>query len=224
MLRDTNLTVTAFDWVPPMAQGLVRDLRVRWALEEAGVRYDIDLLAQGSQGDDENRKIQPFGQVPALRMDDTSMFESGAILWRIAQESDVLLPHGQQDEVLSWLFAALNSVEPPIIMIAVLDLFTPDKDAAKRVRPTVADMVESRLETLQHQMSGRDYLTGRFSVADLMMVTVLRGLRGSGIIEGFPDLEAYIDRCTARPAFERALRGQMEPFAANASRYGKERS
>lgn len=221
MLRDCKMAVTAFDWVPDFAQGHVRDLRVRWALEEAGLPYDIDLLRQGSQKDAQNLTRQPFGQVPSLTMDEGSMFESGAIVWRIAQETEALLS-GDRDEVLSWLFAALNTVEPPISMVAMLDLFIPEPEANAKVRPHVLAGVEARLGTVERQLSDRDYLTGRFTVADLIMTTVLRDVRGIDTAAKFPRVAAYVARCTARPAFRKALADQMRPFADNAALYARQ--
>ncbi|MDH2327086.1 glutathione S-transferase family protein [Cereibacter sp. SYSU M97828] len=220
MLRDCELSVTAFDWVPGFAQGLVRDLRVRWALEEAGIPYGVDLLNQGTQGGAANLARQPFGQVPSLRMGDGSMFESGAIVWRIAQESDVLLPSDAagRDAALSWLFAALNTVEPPISMLAQLEIFSTDKEAATRLRPEIVDAIRLRLSALERELSGRDWLTDRFTVGDLMMAAVLR-MVDRDMLGNFPAVSAYLDRCIDRPAFRKALADQLRPFAQNEARY-----
>lgn len=220
MLRDCELSVTAFDWVPGFAQGLVRDLRVRWALEEAGLPYEVDLLAQGTQGDAPNLARQPFGQVPSLKMGDGSMFESGAIVWRIAQESDVLLPPDPagRDAALSWLFAALNTIEPPISMLAQLDFFSTDTEAAGRLRPEIVAAIRLRLSALERELAGRDWLADRFTVGDLMMGAVLR-MVDRDTLGDFPATAAYLDRCIDRPAFRKALAGQLQPFAQNEARY-----
>ena len=220
----TQYRVTAYDWVPEFAQGLVRDLRVRWALREAGKPYEVTLLAQGSQTAPDHLSRQPFGQVPVLECDGTGMFESGAILWRIAQDGgDALLPADPEgrDGALSWLFAALNTVEPPVSMIAML-FFSRNKDAAETLRPEIRAMVERRLGQLAAALGTADWLVGnRFTVADIAMVTVLRSLRGSGLVEAVPVLDAYVTRATRRPAFCEALAEQMAAFAENAPRYAR---
>jgi len=220
-MKDAQISVTAFDWVPDFAQGHVRDLRVRWALEEAGYPHTVTLLRQGSQGEPENLRHQPFGQVPSISIDGRSLFESGAIVWRIAESSPALLPAGpaERDRVLCWVFAAINSVEPFIGMLSMLDLFTPDKEAAARIRPGIANLVRMRLQRLQDALGEQDWLVGNFSCADLLMATVLRDLGDTGIVEEFPVLSRYLARCTARPAFKRALQAQLAPFAEHAARY-----
>lgn len=212
--------VTAFEWVPDFAQGNVRDLRVRWALEEAGFPYDAELLAQGDQKSPEHVARQPFGQVPTLDMDGEVMFESGAIVWRIATEATGLLPDGDAARwrCLSWLFAALNSVEPPIMMLAQLDFFEVDDAAADRIRPSVLTEVRHRLAAVDAALGDKDHLTGGFTVADLVMATVLNILRHTSLLDDFPRLAAYRDRCFARPAYVRALSDHMRPFAGHATK------
>ena len=216
-----KIKVTAYDWVPSFAQGQVRDLRVRWALEEAGLAYQPLIIEQGSQTKPGNLARQPFGQVPAIDMDGETMFESGAIVWKIAVASDVLLPPDahQRDLALSWVFASLNSVEPPIAALAGLDFFPGDTDAKAAMRPGVVAAIEKRLEQLQTALGDRDGLVDDFSVADLMMTMVLRSLAHTDILQGFPKLDVYVARHTARPAFKKALADQMAPFRENASRY-----
>ncbi|MBE9635322.1 glutathione S-transferase family protein [Salipiger mangrovisoli] len=225
-LTDAPLTVTAFDWVPPFAQGLVRDLRVRWALKEAALPYEVELLAMGTQGAPAHLARQPFGQVPVLTTADTPMFESGAILWRIAEASGgALLPEDAagRTRTLSWVFAALNTVEPPILMYQQLNRLPVDKAAAETIEREVRKAVERRLGQLQAAMEGRDWLAGaQFTVADLLMATVLRGLRDTPIVSQFPKLDVFLSDCTARPAFTEALAEQMAPFAENAARYAAE--
>ncbi|WP_353472665.1 glutathione S-transferase family protein [Salipiger sp. H15] len=225
-LTETPLTVVAFDWVPPFAQGLVRDLRVRWALKEAGLPYEVDLLAMGTQGQPAHLARQPFGQVPVLATGETTMFESGAILWRIAEASGgALLPADRagQDRALSWVFAALNTIEPPILMLQQAGRLAVDKAAAETMEGEIRKAIERRLGQLQAAMEGRQWLAGDgFTVADLLMASVLRNLRNTDIVAQFPKLDEFLGRCTARPAFTEALEEQMVPFAENAARYAAE--
>ncbi len=221
-MKTSALTITAYDWVPGFAQGNVRDLRLRWALNEAGFDHEVEILAQGEQKQESNIARQPFGQVPVLVADGRPMFESGAIVWRIAEACDTLLPRepDARDRVFSWYFAALNSVEPEIMMLATLDFFASDRDAAARVRPDVLAGVEARLKSLSDALGSRDWLVGDgFTVADLMMATVLRILKHTDIVTGFPTLKAYLARCTDRPAFAAALEAQVQPFRENAAKY-----
>lgn len=225
-LTGTPLTVTAFDWVPPFAQGLVRDLRVRWALKEADLPYEVELLAMGTQGEPAHLARQPFGQVPVLTAAQTPMFESGAILWRIAEAGgDALLPpdRADRDHTLSWVFAALNTIEPPITMYQQMTRLAVDKEAAEIMEREIRKAVERRLGQLQAAMEGGQWLDAeRFTVADLLMATVLRGLRDTQIVAQFPKLEDYLLRCTSRPAFREALAEQLAPFEENAPRYAAE--
>lgn len=219
-MKHSKLTVTAFDWVPAFAQGHVRDLRVRWALEEAGFPYQVEVMPQGAQKQPAHLRRQPFGQIPTLEIDGRTLFESGAILWRIAEASDALLPRDAtaRDRVLAWVFAALNTVEPPVGMLATLDLFVTDKDAAARIRPQIADAVRDLLGKLGEALGPEPHIAGGFSVADIALTTVLRDVPDDLIAE-FPSLCSYIDRHTARSAFKTALDEQMKPFAENAARY-----
>lgn len=221
-MKNSKLTLTAFDWVPDFAQGHVRDLRVRWALEEAGFPYEVEVMAQGAQRAPAHLRRQPFGQIPTLEIDGLSLFESGAILWRIAEADDALLPAdiAARSRVLSWVFGALNSLEPPIGMLATLDLFIEDKDAAARIRPEVVRAVQGKLKRLAEALGPDPHIAGGFSVADILLTTVLRDVPDD-LLAGFPSLQAYVERHTARPAFSAALEGQMRPFAENAARYEK---
>ena len=221
-MKNSKLKITAFDWVPDFAKGNVRDLRLRWALNEVGFDYEVEVVSQGAQRKAANIARQPFGQVPVMLVDGEPMFESGAIVWRIAEASDALLPEGQgaRDRVFSWYFAALNSVEPEIMMLAMLDFFASDKDAAARLRPNVIDGVQGRLKSLSDALEDRDWLVGdRFTVADLMMAMVLRILKHTDIVAGHPTLDAYLSRCTDRPAFATALTAQLQTFSQNAAKY-----
>ena len=211
------IQVTAFKWVPPFAQGSVRDLRVRWALEEAGLGYDDRLIGFEDQATAEYRAMQPFGQVPAYRDDTVEMFESGAIVLWIAQNSDQLMPADDAGRamVMTWLFAAMNSVEPYVAELATIDLFNADKDWAKARRPEVEAFLRKRLGDLQTALGGRRWFANdRFSAADILMTHVLRDLRHTDIVADFPGLRDYVVRNEARPAFRRALEDQLKPFRA----------
>jgi glutathione S-transferase len=210
----------AFKWVPPFAQGLVRDLRVRWALEEAGLAYEERLIGFGpDQESADYRELQPFGQVPAYEEDGLTLFESGAIMLRIAGRSEALLPHdgAARAKAVQWVFAALNSIEPHIQQMAAIDGFYSHEEWAKLRRPSALEMAERRLDQLTARLGDRDFLEeGGFTVGDLAMTTVLRIGQRTGLIEARPELAAYVGRCESRPAFEKALADQLRPFAENA--------
>lgn len=211
------IRLTTLRWAPPFAQGLVRDLRVRWALEEAGHDYDLRLIGPDEQTSAEYRRLQPFGQVPVYEEGDLRLFESGAIVLHIAESSEALTPPEPDGRarVTAWAFAALNSVEPHIANLASIDLFYPDQEWAKLHRPAAVDMVKARLVCLRDWLDGRDYVESRFTAADLLMTSVLRILRHTDLVAEIPELEAYRLRCEARPAFRKALDDQMSTFAAN---------
>ena len=208
------ITVTAFQWVPPFAQGVVRDLRVRWALEEAGIPYEAHLLAQGEQAGAANREKQPFGQVPAFEGDGVRMFESGAIVLHIAEKSDALMPKDAQGRAraMTWVFASLNSIETIVQSIAEIDLFHAGEAWTKERRPQLVARAKQRLGDLEAALGDQEYLEGRFTAGDLMMTTVLRITRDTDLLDGFPKLKAYQARCEARPAFKKALDAQMAAF------------
>lgn len=211
------IRVTAFKWVPPFAQGSVRDIRVRWALEEAGLAYDDHLIGAEDQSSAEYRALQPFGQVPAYRDGQVEMFESGAIVLWIAQHSDQLMPADPAGRamVMTWLFAASNSVEPWVGQLAGIDLFHADKAWAKERRPEVEAMLRRRLADLQTALGDRRWFANdRFSAADILMAHVLRDLRHTDVVADYPALADFVARCEARPAFKRALEDQLAPFRA----------
>jgi glutathione S-transferase len=209
------ITISAFRWVPDFAQGQVRDLRARWALEEAGLPYRTHLLEQGGQDKADYRALQPFGQVPILDEDGFVLFESGAIVLYIGERSETLLPKEPQKRARAtqWLIAALNSIEPSLINVALIDLFYANEDWAKLRRPGAVDFAQRRLAALSKGLGDKPYLDGdRFTAGDLMMTTVLRMLPHTDIVTGDARLAAYIARCTARPAFARALDAQIADF------------
>lgn len=208
------IRITAFRSVPPFAQGLVRDLRVRWALEEAGLPYVARLIGPPDQKSAEYRSLQPFGQVPVLEEDGLVLFESGAIVLHVAERCEALLPRDTKGRAraITWLFCALNTVEPQVQQLATIDLFHPAEDWARQRRAGAEDAVRQRLAVLTARLRDREYLEDHFSAGDLMMATVLRILRHTTLVTGDPVLAAYLARCQARPAFQRALAAQMEPF------------
>jgi glutathione S-transferase len=212
------LNCYAFGAVPPFAQGLVRDLRVRWALEEAGIPYRITLVGDrpGEMRRETYNTLQPFGQIPLIEDGDLRLFESGAIVLYLAERSPVLLPARQPDRahVMQWMFAALNTIELPVMRLAMLDLFYADQGWAKEERPTAVQFLQQRLAQLAAALKGREYLVGAFSAADILMSHVLKILRHTDLLEEQPALAEYRKRCEARPAHQRALAGQMEAFAA----------
>lgn len=213
-----EIEVTAFDWVPELARGLVRDLRVRWTCEEAGLPYRPHLFDWRVNGPEERKPQQPFGQVPALREGEVEMFESGAICLYLAERSEVLLPRAPaaRAKALSWTFAALNSVEPNILMVQYVRLFDADKPGAADFAPTAESRLADRLVLLAEALGDRDWLDGTFTVADLLMVSVLRQIKRSGQLGAHPVLAAYVDRGEARPAFQRAFDAHMADFKADA--------
>jgi glutathione S-transferase len=213
-----TITLTAFRWVPPFAQGFVRDLRVRWALEESGLPYAVTLVDQKQLNTDEFLAWQPFAQVPAYRDAEVEMFESGAIVLHIASKSEALSPADPagRARVATWVLAALNSMEPHIEQLVALDVFHAGEAWTVERRPQAEAMVEKRLSRLAAWLGDKEYLEGRFTAGDLMMTTVLRNLTGAGVLARHPTLDAYRARCEARPAFGRAMAAQLAPFKANA--------
>ena len=214
---DAAIEITAFAWVPEFAQGVVRDLRVRWALEEAGLDYHADLL--GPQRPEAYLKEQPFDQVPVLREGKVHLFETGAILQYLGERSDALLPADEQDRfrAIQWTYAALNSVEPALNNVVLIDVFYRDEEWAKLRRPGAADFARLKLKRLSDWLGDKQWLEGdRFTIGDLMMVTVLRVLRHTDMVAEFPNLETYRQRGEARPAFQRALSDQMATYREHA--------
>jgi glutathione S-transferase len=209
-------TITGFSNVPAFAKGMVRDLRIRWALEEAGRPYRMDLLDAMAQRPEGYRAWQPFGQVPAFDDGQVRMFETGAILLYLAEREERLLPADPQTrwQAVSWLIAALNSVEPALTQVVILDFFQRGKDWAAGAREGAAAFATMRLKDLSQALGEREWLAGPFSIADIMMVTVLRSVNHTDLLQQFPNLVAYRQRGEARPAFVKALADQMADFAA----------
>ena len=206
------ITISAFRWVPPFAQGQVRDLRVRWALEEAGLPYRSRLLEPGEQNTPEYRALQPFGQVPIFEEDGHVLFESGAIVLHVGERCEALLPSepAARARATQWLIAALNSIEPHIQNYVVLDLFYAGEEWAKLRRESAKAFALQRLSALAKALGDKPFLDGEtFTAGDLMMATVLRI---DPALAADPRLEAYVERCTARPAFQRALAAQLGDF------------
>lgn len=207
------ITISAFEWVPDFAQGQVRDLRARWALEEAGLPYRTRLLAQGDQEKPEYRALQPFGQVPIFEENGFVLFETGAIVLHIGERSETLLPKDPQARAhaTQWLIAALNSIEPFLIQVALIDLFYANEEWAKLRRPGAVEFAQNRLNGLAKALGDKPCLDGeRFTASDLMMTTVLRIL--PELTREHANLMAYVERHTARPAFQRALAAQLGDF------------
>ena len=214
------IRLSAFRWVPPFAQGLVRDLRVRWALEEAGLPYEEMLIGPEDQKTAAYRRMQPFGQVPAIDDDGLVLFESCAIVMHLGERSEVLLPGdvAARAGVRTWMLAALNTIEPPIMMLNVIDMQPGGAPAgAQELRQSVLGRIGGRLDSLVAFLGEREHLVeGRFTAADLLMTTVLRILRTTDLVSERPTLDAYKQRHEARPAFQKALAAQMAAFARHA--------
>ena len=207
--------VTAFEWVPEFARGLVRDLRVRWALEEIGAPYDTELLNARSPRPEAYLARQPFDQVPAFTDGDLEIFETGAILLYLGEKDGRLLPAGGQARwtAIAWLFSALNSVEPIVQRITTYDLRNKDEPWAPGAREAALGMCRQKLGRLNDALAGKDWLAGQFSVADIAMVTVLNILRHTDLVAEYPALAEYKARGEARPAYQRALAAQLADFS-----------
>jgi glutathione S-transferase len=212
---NADTVITGFADVPAFAQGVVRDIRIRWALQEIDRPYRTQLFDAMTPRPDAYREWQPFGQVPAFDDGKVRLFESGAILLYLGEQDERLLPTDPQGhaDATAWLIAALNSVEPMLMQIVSLDIFQADKPYAKEARGYAVDFARTRLQSVADALGGKDWLTGRFTVADIMMVTVLRNLRHTDIVGTFPTLAAYQARGEARPAIQRALGDQMAGIA-----------
>ena len=207
-------TVTAFDWVPDFARGLVRDLRVRWALEEIGRPYETELLNARAPRPEAYLARQPFDQVPAFTDDGIQLFETGAILLYLGEQDERLLPDPGQArwDAIAWLFAALNSVEPFLTRIVGYDIFHKDKPWAPEAREAALGLCQQKLKRVNDALAGKEWLAGQFSIADIAMVTVLNNIRHTDLVAEYPALAAYKARGEARPAYKRALDAQLADF------------
>ena len=208
------ITITAYNWVPDFAKGHVRDLQIRWALEEAGIAYTAKLIDHTEKLTAAYRAWQPFSQVPAYKDDDVELFESGAILLHVAERSEKLLPKDKagRARAIVWIFAALNSIETFVRSLVEIDIFNRDAAWAKERRPEAEANLKKRLEHLADRLKDREWLEDRFTAGDLMMASVLRELNHTDLVSGHPVLGPYLARCTARPAFQKALSDQLASF------------
>ena len=206
-----TITITAFERSPDGGKGLARDTRVRWALEEAGLPYEVRLVSFSAMKEPAHLAIHPFGQIPTYEEGDLALFETGAIVFHIATHNPGLLPEeaNARARAITWIFAALNTVEPPILEFVTASIFEADKPWAQDRLPLVADRVRARLEQLSTYLGDAEWLDGAFSAGDLMMASVLLRLRMSGILDEFPNLAAYVARGEARPAYKRAFEAQL---------------
>jgi len=207
-------TITAFEQSPDRGKGLARDTRVRWALEEVGQPYEVRLVSFRAMKEPAHLALHPFGQIPTYEESDLALFETGAIVFHIAERHAGLLPDdaGARARAITWMFAAVNTVEPPILELATAKIMESDKPWSKERLPLVADRVRDRLKQLSARLGSADWLDGGFSAGDLMMVHVLQRLKPSGILNEFPNLAAYVARAEARPAYKRAFAAQLAVF------------
>lgn len=208
-------TLTTLTWVPDFARGLVRDMRVRWALEEAGLDYEVKLVDFDQKKLAPYLSLQPFGQVPVYQEGDLTLFESGAIVHHIASRSAALMPADDagRSRTLTWMFAALNSVEPAIGGLAEIDLFNAGSAWGRERRPAALERVQARLADLNRVLEGREFLLEQFTAADLLMATVLNNLRHTELVAQYPHVHAYHQRCVGRPAARKALEAQLALYA-----------
>ena len=209
-----NPTITAFENSPDEGQGLARDMRVRWALEEVGQPYDVRLVSFAEMKEPAHRALHPFGQIPTYEEGDLVLFESGAIIFHIAERHAGLLPDdaNARARAIAWMFAALNTVEPPIVELEQAPYLERDRSWYEERLVLLQDRVRVRLDDLAHRLGDADWLDGGFSAGDLMMVMVLRRLDGTDILREYPNLAAYVARGEARPAYKRAFDDQLAVF------------
>jgi glutathione S-transferase len=207
-------TITAFERSPDRGKGLARDMGVRWALEEVGQPYRVRLLSFSEMKESAHRMLHPFGQIPTYEEGGLALFESGAIVFQIAERHAGLLPDdaNARARAITWMFAALNTVEPPIVEREMATLLEHDKIWYEERLPILEDRVRVRLGELSRRLGDGDWLDNAFSAGDLLMVTVLRRLNGSGLLEKYPNLSAYVARGEARPAYKRAFDAQLAVF------------
>ncbi|GAA0335625.1 glutathione S-transferase family protein [Sphingomonas oligophenolica] len=204
-------TITAFERSPDGGKGLARDTRVRWALEEAGQPYQVRLVSFAGMKEPAHLALHPFGQIPTYEEGDLALFETGAIVFHIAERHAGLLPEeaNARARAIAWMFAALNTVEPPILDLVTVRIIEGDKPWSRERLPLVVDRIRARLDQLSARLGDADWLDGAFSAGDLLMVSVLLRLRMSGILDDYPTLAAYVARGEARPAYARAFAAQL---------------
>jgi glutathione S-transferase len=207
-------TITAFERSPDRGRGLARDTRVRWALEEVGRPYEVRLVSFGAMKEPAHRALHPFGQIPTYEEGDLVLFESGAIVFHLAERHAGLLPDdaNARARAITWMFAAINTVEPPILDLVTARLLEGDKPWCEQRLPLVKDRIRVRLGELSARLGDAEWLDGAFSAGDLMMVAVLLRLRVSGLLDEYPSLSAYVARGEARPAYKRAFDAQLAVF------------
>ena len=212
-------TITAFESSPDRGRGLARDTRVRWALEEVGQPYNVRLLSFKAMKEPAHLALQPFGSIPTYEEGDLALFESGAIVLHIAEHHGGLLPDdaNARARAITWMFAAINTVEPPIMDLSVAKIVEANEPWAQQRLPLVKERVRKRLGELSARFGDADWLDGEFSAGDLMMVAVLLRAKPSGMLDEFPKLSAYVARGEARPAYKRAFAAQLAVFTASAS-------
>jgi glutathione S-transferase len=218
MTKPTTPTITAFERSPDRGQGLARDMRVRWALEEVGLPYDVRLVSFGEMKKPAHLALHPFGQIPTYQDGDLALFESGAIILHLAERHEGLLPKdaNARARAIAWMFAALNTVEPPIVERSMATIVERDKSWYAERLVMLDERVHARMHELASRLGDADWLDGAFSAGDLLMVTVLRRLNSSGILLKYPTLSAYISRGEARPAYQRAFADQLAVFTGPA--------
>ena len=206
-----TITITAFERSPDGGKGLARDTRVRWALEEAGQPYDVRLVSFAAMKEPAHLALHPFGQIPTYEEGDLALFETGAIVFHIAECHGGLLPRdaGARARAITWMFAAVNTIEPPILDLVTARIIEADKPWAAERLPLVKDRIRDRLKPLSARLGDAEWLDGAFSAGDLMMVSVLLRSRPSGLLDEFPSLAAYVARGEARPAYQRAFAAQL---------------
>jgi glutathione S-transferase len=212
-------TITAFERSPDRGRGQARDMRVRWALEEVGQPYDVRLVSFSEMKESAHCALHPFGQIPTYEEGDLALFESGAIVLHIAERHGGLLPGDAKARAraITWMFAALNTLEPPIIDLQIVNLLERDESWYEQRQPMVEDRIRDRLNELSRRLGDADWLDGAFSAGDLLMVTVLRRLNRTDLLAEYPNLSAYVARGEARPAFTRAFDAQLAVFTAASS-------
>jgi glutathione S-transferase len=206
-----SITITAFERSPDGGKGLARDTRVRWALEEVGQPYEVRLVSFRAMKEPAHRALHPFGQIPTYEDGDLALFETGAIVFHIAEHHAGLLPKdaNPRARAITWMFAAVNTVEPPILDLTTARILEGDKPWSKERLPLVLDRIRDRLDQLSGRLGDADWLDGGFSAGDLMMVSVLLRLKSSGILDEYPSLASYVARGEARPAYQRAFDAQL---------------